>query len=226
MPATSRCWLIDLSLCLFWCGCCHLLFAINRCCQRDHNRARSAAISLGTGKYLSPSLSGQKVAAKPFISGHRHYTTGGGAEFLMHEVTAIHSELMKTLSLAMFKIPWMPVCVRAHWGTDEWYCEVFDTFFNEANCLCIIFGQACNNDVWLLRGISMFSNRRRRKRERWHPVPRWWAWLSDMHLNETCLFNPRIIFLANHGMCMTFVITDIIMHPFTLLELLSCSHWK
>lgn len=122
---------------------------------------------------ISPSLSGQKAAAKPFISVIRHYTTGGGAEFLMHEVTAIHSELMKTLSLAMFKIPWMPVCVRAHRGTDEWYCEVFDTFFNEANCLCIIFGQACNNDVWLLCGISMFSNGRGRKSERWHPVPRW-----------------------------------------------------
>jgi len=25
---------------------------------------------------------------------------------------------------------------------------------------------------------------------------------------------------------MTFVITDTIKHPFTLLELLSCSHWK
>lgn len=67
---------------------------------------------LGLG--VSPSLSGQKAAAKPFISGYGHYTTGGGAEFLMHEVTAIHSALMKILSLAMFKIPWMPVCVRAH----------------------------------------------------------------------------------------------------------------
>lgn len=215
-----------LSPCLFWWGCDHLLFAINWCCQQDHNRACSTAVSLGAGEHLPPSLSGQKAAVKPFISGHRRYTTGGGAEFLMHEVTAIHSELMKTLSLAMFKIPWMPVCVRAHRGTDEWYCEVFDTFFNEANCLCIIFGQACNNDVWLLRRISMFSNRRRRKRERWHPVPRWWVRLGDMHLNETCLFNPSIIFLANHGMCMTFVITDIIMHPFTPLGLLSCSHWK
>lgn len=63
---------------------------------------------------ISPSLSGQKAAAKPFIAGHRHYTTGGGAEFLMHEVTAIHSELMKTLSLAIFKIPWMPLCVSVH----------------------------------------------------------------------------------------------------------------
>lgn len=221
MPAHFE--VLCLALCLFWWGCYHLLLTVNRCCWHGHNGTRSAAISLGTGEYLSPSLSGQKAAAKPFISGHRHYTTGGGAEVLMHEVTAIQRELMKTLSLAMFKIPWMPLCVRAHWGTDGWYCEVFDTFFNEANCLCIIFGQACNNDVWLLCGISMLSNRRREKR---HAVPRWWTRLSDVHLNETCLFNPRIIFLANHGMCMTFVSTDIIMHPFTLLELLSCSHWK
>lgn len=110
---------VPLIPCLFWWGCDHLLLAINWCCQQDHNRACSAAVSLGAGEHLPPSLSGQKAAAKPFISGHRRYTTGGGAEFLMHEVTAIHSELMKTLSLAMFKIPWMPVCVRARAPRDR-----------------------------------------------------------------------------------------------------------
>lgn len=58
-----------LSLCLFWWGCYHLLFAINRCCQHGHNRPRSAAASLGAGEHLYLRLSGQKAVAKPFISG-------------------------------------------------------------------------------------------------------------------------------------------------------------
>lgn len=84
-------------------------FVINRCCQCDPNRAHSAAISLGTGSISLLAFQDKKLQQSHSSQG-TGITSRGDAEFLMHEVTAIHTEL----SLAKFKIPWMPVCVRVH----------------------------------------------------------------------------------------------------------------